>query len=49
MSQESHRSFLDDDVDFMSEVAEAVLERNRKRMQREVIRWLSFVCAVLSW
>jgi hypothetical protein len=49
MSQNSHRSFLDDDVDFMNEVAEEVVERDRKRMRREVIRWLSFVCAVLSW
>lgn len=49
MSQESHRSLLDDDVDLMSEVAEGILERDRQRMRREVLRWMSFVCAVLSW
>jgi hypothetical protein len=49
MSQESHRSLLDDDVDLMSEVAEEILERDRLRIQRVVQRWLSFVCAVLCW
>ena len=43
------RSLLDENVDFMSEVAEGILERDRRRMQREVTRTLSFVCAVLSW
>lgn len=45
----SQRSFLDGDVDFMNEVAEEVVERDRKRMRREVTKWLSFVCAILSW
>lgn len=49
MSQESHGSLLDDDVDLMSEVAEGIIERDRRRMRREVLRWLSFVCAVLCW
>ncbi len=48
-SRDTGRSLLDDDVDFMSEVAEGILERDRQRMRREVIRTLSFVCAVLSW
>jgi hypothetical protein len=49
MFQESHRSLLDDDIDLMSEVAEEILERDRWRIQRVVLRWLSFVCAVLCW
>jgi hypothetical protein len=45
----SERSLLDDDVDFMDEVAHGILDRDRKRMRREVIRTVSLVCAVLSW
>jgi hypothetical protein len=48
-SRDTGRSLLDEDVDFMEEVAEGILERDRQRMRREVIRTLSFVCAVLSW
>jgi hypothetical protein len=48
-SRDPGRSLLDEDVDFMEEVAEGILERDRQRMRREVIRTLSFVCAVLSW
>ncbi|KAF7512181.1 hypothetical protein GJ744_002343 [Endocarpon pusillum] len=47
-SQHAGRSLLDEDVDFMSEVAKGILERDRQRMRREVIRTLSLVCAVLS-
>ena len=49
VSQNSHRSLLDDDVSLMREVAEGILERDRQRMRREVIRVMSFVCAVVSW
>jgi hypothetical protein len=48
-SRDTGRSLLDEDVDFMDEVAEGMLERDRQRMRREVMRSLSFVCAVLSW
>ena len=48
-SQGSQPSFLDDDVDFMHEVASGIIERDRKRMRTEVLRVVSFVCAVLSW
>jgi hypothetical protein len=48
-SRDTGRTLLDEDVDFMEEVAEGILERDRQRMRREVIRTLSFVCAVLSW
>ncbi len=39
----------DDDFDFMGRVAEEIIERDRIRMRREVIRVLSFASAVLSW
>jgi hypothetical protein len=48
-SRDTGRSLLDEHVDFMDEVAEGMLERDRQRMRREVMRSLSFVCAVLSW
>lgn len=41
-------SLLDEDVDFMAEVAEGILERDRQSMRREVTRTVSLVCAVLS-
>jgi hypothetical protein len=44
-----HRSLLDDDVSLMSELADAIIARDRKRMQAQVTRIFSFVCAVLSW
>ncbi|KPI38257.1 putative transporter mch1 [Cyphellophora attinorum] len=47
-SRESQRSLLDDDVDFMDEVATGIIERDRKRMRTEVLRIVSFTCAVLS-
>jgi len=39
----------DDDFDFMGQVAEEIIERDRLRMRREVMRVLSFVSAVLMW
>lgn len=48
-SRHAGRSLLDEDVDFMGEVADGILERDRQKMRREVIRTLSLVCAVLSW
>ena len=44
-----HRSLLDDDVDFMNEVAEGIVERDSKRMRAQVIRIGSFIAAVLCW
>ncbi len=40
---------LDDDESFFSVVAEGVVERDRRKMRRAVIRYLSFACAMLSW
>lgn len=39
----------DEDFDFMGQVAEGIIERDRARMRREFIRVMSFVSAVLSW
>jgi hypothetical protein len=40
---------LDDDVSLMSELADGIIQRDRTRMRREVIRTVGFICAVLSW
>ena len=48
-SQNSEHSLVDDDVDFMGEVAEGIIQRDRRRMRLEVTRVVSFICAVLSW
>lgn len=48
-SHGSRPSIGDDDFDFMGQVAEGIIERDRIRMRREATRVLSFVCAVLSW
>lgn len=48
-SHRSRPSFGDDDFDFMGEVAQEIIERDRRKMRREVVRILSFICAVLSW
>ena len=43
------RSLLDDDVSFMNEVAQGIIDRDRRRMRREGVRTLSCVVAVLCW
>lgn len=48
-SRDSQRSLLADDVDFMGEVADAIIQRDRQKMRNEVLRVTSFICAVLSW
>ncbi|KIV93940.1 hypothetical protein PV10_05112 [Exophiala mesophila] len=47
-SHDSHRRIDDDDFDFMGQVAQEIIERDRLRMRREFIRVMSFACAVLS-
>ncbi|KIW21488.1 hypothetical protein PV08_02068 [Exophiala spinifera] len=44
----SRPSIGDDDFDFMGQVAEEIIERDRIRMRREVVRVMSFVCAILN-
>lgn len=43
------RSLLDDDVSFMNEVAQGIIDRDRRRMRREFVRVTSFVVAVMCW
>jgi len=47
--QAHDRNLLDDDVDFMNEVAQGIIDRDRRRMRRQVTRITSFVVAVLCW
>lgn len=44
-----NRSLLDDDVSFMNEVAQGIINRDRRRMRLQVIRIGSFIVAVLCW
>ena len=48
-SRRAGPSLLDEDVDFMAEVAEGIVEKDRQRMRREVIRTSSFIWALLNW
>ncbi len=48
-SRNHDRSLLDDDVSFMGEVARGIIDRDRRRMKRQVTKIASFVVAVLSW
>lgn len=34
---------------FFEQVADGIAERHRVRMKREVVRYVSFICAILSW
>lgn len=43
------RSLLDDDVSFMNELAQGIIDRDRRQMRREVTRIVSFAVAVLCW
>lgn len=49
LSRNHDRSLLDDDVSFMGEVARGIIDRDRRRMKRQVTKIASFVVAVLSW
>ena len=40
---------LGDDESLLSDVVEGVIERDRARMQRIVVRYLSFGVAVVNW
>lgn len=43
------RNLLDDDVSFMNEVAQGIIDRDRRRMRREFTRTVSFIVAVMCW
>lgn len=34
---------------FFEQVAEGIVEKDRAKMKQEVVRYGSFVCAILSW
>ena len=40
---------LRDDESLLSNVVEGVLERDRRKMRRQVMKYVSFVSAILSW
>ena len=40
---------LRDDVSLLSIVVEGVIERDRQRLRRRIIRYTSFASAVISW
>lgn len=40
---------LGDDESLLSDVVEGVIERDRAKMQRIVVRYLSFGVAVVNW
>lgn len=40
---------LGDNESLLSDVVEGVIERDRERMQRIVVRYLSFGVAVVNW
>ena len=44
-----HRSLVADDVDLTGDVADEIIARDRQRMQAQVMRIFSVVCALLSW
>lgn len=45
----SGRRFLDDDESFMNDVVDGIIERDRKSLQRSIVKAFSFFCAILSW
>lgn len=40
---------LRDDESLLSNVVEGVIERDRRKMRRQVTKYLSLVSAILSW
>jgi len=45
----SPHGLLRDDERLLSNVVEGIIERDRRKMKREVVKYLSFACAILSW
>jgi hypothetical protein len=48
-SSASGRRYLDNDDDFLSDLVDGIIERDRRNMKREIVKAFSFFCAVLSW
>ena len=47
--QSGPTGLLRDDDSLLSDVVDGVIERDRRKMKRLVSKYLSFVCAILSW
>lgn len=45
----SPQGLLRDDESLLSNVVDGIIERDRWKMKREVVKYLSFACAILSW
>lgn len=40
---------LGDDESFLSDVVEGVIERDRRKLRRQLTKYLSYASAILSW
>ena len=47
--QSGPSGLLRDEDSLLSDVVDGVIERDRRKMKRLVTKYLSFVCAILSW
>ena len=47
--QDSSRGLLDENESLLSDVVDGIIERDRRRMGREVKKWVSYASAILSW
>ena len=45
----SPNGLLRDDESFFEDVVDGVIERDRRKMRRMVIKYISFACSILSW
>ena len=45
----SPNGLLRDDESFFEDVVDGVIERDRRKMRRIVIKYISFACSILSW
>jgi hypothetical protein len=40
---------LRDDESLLSNVVDGVIERDRRKMRRAIVKYVSFACAILNW
>lgn len=45
----SSRSLLRDDVSLLSEVVDGIVEQDRRRLRKQIVRCVSFAGALLQW
>lgn len=48
-SSPNGHGLLRDDESFFEDIVDGVIERDRRKMRREVTRYLSFGVAILNW